>query len=95
MKLNSGKNIVFEGVDAVGKTTLCNHLCNFLSTTNVPFKQFHFPGKENGTLGGLVNDIHHSHSAKFGIDDINPCSLQLLHVAAHVDTIEASIYCLH
>jgi len=31
------------------------------------------------------------HISEFGVPTIDPCSLQLLHIAAHVDTIESEI----
>lgn len=91
MKKNKGKLIVFEGVDATGRTTLCNELCESLHHENKIVKICHFPGTQQGTLGELVYRIHHSHSSEFGVQTIDPCSVQLLHVAAHVDTIEAEI----
>lgn len=89
--MKRGKLIVFEGVDAVGKTTLSNDLCSYLSNLGTPFKRCQFPGKEQGTLGELVYKIHHSHKEDFSISEITPCSLQLLHIAAHIDTIESKI----
>lgn len=51
---------------------------------------FAFPGKEEGTLGKHVYDIHRDPRA-LGIDFINQTSLQLLHVAGHIDAIESRI----
>lgn len=91
MKANRGRLIVFEGVDAAGKTTLCNELCESLRRENKPVRLCHFPGTQRGTLGELVYRIHHLHSSEFGVPTIVPCSLQLLHIAAHVDSIESQI----
>ena len=91
MKANRGRLIVFEGVDATGKTTLCNELCLSLLSEQKPVRRCHFPGKQQGTLGELVYRIHHLHRSEFGVATITPCSLQLLHIAAHVDTIETEI----
>lgn len=91
MKASRGKLIVFEGVDAAGKTTLCNELYETLRREQKPIRQCHFPGKKQGTLGELVYRIHHTHSSEFGVSSIDPCSLQLLHIAAHVDAIESEI----
>lgn len=82
---------MFEGVDAVGKTSLCNDLCQSLEKRHLPLHRVHFPGKESGTLGELIYQIHHRHADKFGIPGLSPCALQLLHIAAHVDIIETTI----
>jgi len=91
MNANRGRLIVFEGVDASGKTTLCNELFEFLRREHKTVRLCHFPGKQEGTLGELVYRLHHLHSSEFGVPTIDPCSLQLLHIAAHVDTIESEI----
>ncbi len=83
--------IVFEGVDAAGKTTLCNELCEALRKDHKPVRLYHFPGTQQGTLGELVYRIHHLHSSEFGVATIDACSLQLLHIAAHIDAIESQI----
>jgi thymidylate kinase len=49
-----------------------------------------FPGKEAGTLGQHVYELHHD-PARFGISALSAASLQLLHVAAHIDAIETRI----
>lgn len=91
MNANRGSLIVFEGVDAAGKTTLCKELCSSLNRGNRLARQCHFPGKRKGTLGELVYRIHHLHSSEFKVSTIDPCSLQLLHIAAHIDAIESEI----
>jgi len=89
--LEKGRLIVFEGVDAAGKTALCNELCDTLLKKQIPVQRNHFPGKTPGTLGEVVYRIHHDHEKQFGVSSIIPCALQLLHIAAHVDVIKSSI----
>jgi thymidylate kinase len=90
-RTNKGRLIIFEGVDAVGKTTLSEELCTYLISKKLPVRLCHFPGSEEGTLGELVYRIHHLHDSEFGITRIEPCSLQLLHISAHVNAIEYEI----
>jgi thymidylate kinase len=49
-----------------------------------------FPGKDPGTLGWLVDRIHHKQQ---GIDliGLSELSLQALHIAAHLDHIETRV----
>ena len=61
-----------------------------LSKRGVRSEYFSFPGREPGTLGRLVYEVHHDPS-KFGIRSMNPTSLQVLHIAAHLDAIEGHI----
>lgn len=91
MQDRQGRLIVFEGVDAAGKTTLCDDLQDHLRDRGLPVKRYHFPGKTPGTLGELVYRIHHHHSDEFAIPSLHPCALQLLHIAAHIDSIETAI----
>ena len=81
-----GRLIVFEGPDSVGKTTLAKALVDELIRRGVPCEYFSFPGRAPGTLGRLVYGVHHD-PGEFGIDHIEPASLQVLHVAAHLDAI--------
>ena len=87
----SGRLIAFEGVDATGKTTLCSKLFSALTSRQQSARLFHFPGNERGTLGELVYRIHHDHQEEFGICQIDPSALQVLHIAAHIDAIQRSI----
>jgi dTMP kinase len=91
MMKKKGRLIVFEGVDAAGKTTLCEELCVDLANKGIPVQRIHFPGKDPGTLGELVYRIHHQYWNKFNIPNISPCALQVLHIAAHIDAIETKI----
>lgn len=81
---------VFEGPDGVGKTTVVNEVKNRLCEAGVKCASLSFPGKEPGTLGFHIYKLHHAPD-EFGISDITPLSLQLLHVAAHIDSIQRKI----
>lgn len=86
----AGNLVVLEGADGAGKTALARALHDCLCTSGLRCQRFAFPGAEDGTIGKLVYDLHHSPSA-FGIAAITPASLQTLHVAAHVDAIQTRI----
>ena len=85
-----GKLIVLEGPDGVGKSTLSERLTNRLRETGIVCEHLAFPGRQRGSLGSLVYDLHHE-APRLGLGDVNPTSLQLLHIAAHVDAIEGHI----
>ena len=85
-----GKLIVLEGPDGVGKSTLSGRLTNRLRETGILCEQLAFPGRQPGSLGSLVYDLHHE-APGLGLGDVSPTSLQLLHIAAHVDAIEGRI----
>lgn len=85
-----GRLFVFEGPDGVGKTTLISHLrCKLEALDLLPIT-LSFPGNDLGTLGRLVYDLHHD-SALLGVKRIPALSLQLMHVAAHIDAIDNQI----
>ena len=86
----AGKLIVLEGPDGVGKTTIALALKTYFRSQNVPVEYMAFSGKKQGTLGNLVYDIHHNVQS-YRINKIAAASLQLLHVAAHIDEIENRI----
>lgn len=92
MTMNSeiGKLFVFEGPDGSGKSTLSRAFARELNAWGFCCDWFSFPGTEIGTLGKHVYDIHHDPGTA-GIKKLNPTSVQLLHIAAHVDTIETRI----
>ena len=85
-----GRLFVFEGVDGVGKSTLSQLFIEHLRRSHLSSELISFPGNESGTLGRHIYEIHHRPD-RFGVISINPTSLQLLHVAAHLDTIEKRI----
>jgi len=86
----AGKLFILEGPDGVGKTTLAKALFERIWESGVDCSLFAFPGNEEGTLGKHVYQIHHI-PASFGIKTISPTSIQILHVAAHVEAIETVI----
>jgi dTMP kinase len=90
MKMSRGKLIIFEGPDGVGKSTLVSACAKAAEAKGDPVLSMSFPGKEVGSLGKAVYELHHD-LKKFGLTSIHPLSLQLLHVAAHVDVIESKI----
>jgi thymidylate kinase len=81
-----GRLVVLEGPDGVGKSTLSKAVTVILESRGVPCKLTSFPGREDGTLGRHVYSLHHD-PAEYGIKSLSPESLQLLHVAAHLDSI--------
>lgn len=85
-----GKLIVFEGPDAVGKSTLVQYLKTLLEQDQLSNEILSFPGDRPGTIGKLVYDLHHD-PGKFGIEQISPLGLQALHIAAHLDAITQTI----
>jgi Thymidylate kinase len=84
-----GKLIAFEGIDHVGKTTLVDLIYQKLVLEGLKCVTFSFPGKEPRSLGALVYDIHHNTNKYF--DDLTMESLQLLHIAAHIDCLKQKI----
>lgn len=85
-----GKLYVFEGPDGVGKTELSVRFTSLLEEQGVRAKRLGFPGMDEGTLGKLVHNLHHAPES-FNVRSMAPASLQLLHVAAHLDGIENTI----
>ncbi len=85
-----GKLIVFEGPDAVGKSTLVQYLRILLKQERLSNEILSFPGDRPGTIGKLVYDLHHA-PGKFGIEQISSIGLQALHIAAHLDAITQTI----
>ena len=87
---NSGRLIVFEGWDGSGKTTLAKLCCDLLNSQGKEAHYLAFPGQMRGTLGLHIHKLHHDPTYA-AIDVIHPASLQILHIAAHVDSIESTI----
>lgn len=81
--------IAFEGPDGVGKSSLVETLQNILTRRGISTQLSSFPGKNAGSIGKLVYQIHHnprSHNVK----KISPTALQALHIAAHIDYLETT-----
>jgi thymidylate kinase len=81
-----GQLLVFEGPDGVGKSTLAQEVSSALATRGIGCECLSFPGREVGSLGWHIYQLHHE-PERFGVKGIPPTSLQLLHVAAHLDAI--------
>lgn len=81
---------VFEGPDGVGKTTIAKGVADRLIASKIDCLYLSFPGKEKNTLGNLVYNLHHDPKS-FQIENMSPISLQMLHIAAHVDCISTRI----
>lgn len=82
---------VFEGIDNVGKTTIIQALKKRIDkVAKIDCINISFPGHEPRTLGNLVYQIHHNEEQYFNIP-INEASLQLLHVASHIDLIQRKL----
>lgn len=91
MTTTAGRLIVLEGPDAAGKSSLVESVAVKLKEGNgAPVDVLSFPGRTSGTLGAHVYELHHD-AQRFGITRLPAISLQLLHVAAHLDAIEADI----
>lgn len=82
---------VFEGPDSVGKSTISAAFVEKLRVASShPVHHWSFPGRNEGTLGLLVYRLHHA-PKELGVNSITPASVQALHIAAHIDAIEARI----
>lgn len=81
---------MFEGPDGVGKTALATAFAEHLTGRGATCDFMSFPGHEEGTLGHLVYRLHHDPGG-FGIRSVRPTSVQVLHIAAHIDAIETRI----
>lgn len=86
----SGRLVVFEGPDGVGKTTLIDGFAKLRRSQGDQVVVAGFPGRTPGTLGHHIYRLHHDPDA-FNIERLEPSSLQVLHVAAHIDTISRVI----
>lgn len=85
-----GQLIVLEGIDHVGKSSLAQKLFCALQKNDCFLNLYQYPGKEEGTLGKLVYDIHHQKCPSVS-QPIDPLGLQYLHIAAHIDLLKRQI----
>jgi thymidylate kinase len=85
-----GQLFIFEGPDGVGKTELSGRFTSMLKNRGIPSQLLSFPGKQDGTIGKLVYQIHHD-PRSFGVAKVSSSSMQLMHIAAHIDAIENTI----
>jgi thymidylate kinase len=85
-----GHLFVFEGPDGVGKSALAKLLFDKLHITSLDCELCAFPGREPGTLGRLVYELHHT-PLSLGVNSLSATALQAAHVAAHIDAIESRI----
>ncbi len=81
---------IFEGPDCTGKSTLVQKVHNKLKANGIQVEYISFPGNEKNTLGKHIYELHHK-PRRFGIKILDPTSLQVLHIAAHIDIIESKI----
>jgi thymidylate kinase len=82
-----GQLIVFEGPDESGKTTVSKQLATALEARGQSCLWLAFPGHEPNTLGAEIYALHHD--PRFAAAPA--LSVQLLHVAAHVEAIQLRI----
>lgn len=85
-----GSLFVFEGPDGVGKSALAGLLFDTLTATSLDCELLTFPGREPGTLGRFVYELHHA-PHQVGVSGVSSSALQAAHIAAHIDAIEARI----
>lgn len=90
MNENGGQIYIFEGIDNVGKSTVMDKVSEKLELKGYDISKYSFPGKEEGTLGSLVYDIHHE-QGKYFKEELNPISLQILHIAAHIELLQKKL----
>jgi dTMP kinase len=88
--VNRGLLLVLEGADGVGKSTTVRGVAERLRSLAIRHSVLTFPGREAGTLGKVVYDIHHD-EVRFGITAMSAAAKQALHIAAHLDVIERRI----
>lgn len=89
-KENRGILVIFEGIDHVGKSTIVDMVGKVLTENKQSNTQYSFPGKKEGTLGRLIYDLHHD-KGSIKSEFIDNESKQILHVAAHIDTLKKDI----
>ena len=86
-RVRPGRLIIFEGPDESGKTTVSKLLAEEIYRRGQKCVWLAFPGAEPGTLGAEIYALHHD--PRFA--KAPALSVQLLHVAAHVEVLERRI----
>lgn len=86
-RVQGGRLIVFEGPDESGKTTVSKLLAEEIYRHGKKCLWLAFPGSEPGTLGAEIYALHHD--SRF--ENVPPLSMQLLHVAAHIEALSRRI----
>ncbi|MDX8527755.1 hypothetical protein RFM68_24960 [Mesorhizobium sp. MSK_1335] len=86
----TGRLVVLEGPNEVGKTTISQALAHWLNERGTRSEVHSFPGRSPGSLGLHVHRLHHT-PREFDVQGVSPTALQALHVAAHLDAIESII----
>ena len=86
-----GRLIVFEGPDGVGKSAIAE-AASPRRSAGVASGASDFPSRarDGGRFGRHIYELHHD-PGRFGIQRLTPESLQLLHIAAHLDAISSRI----
>ena len=77
--------VVVEGSNGIGKSIISKKV-----SKRIGAKYVSFPGHKDGTIGNIVHDIHED-PGKIGVDGISNAGMQVLHTAAHIDTIDNQI----
>lgn len=85
-KSTPGYLFVVEGPDGVGKSTIIEKVVPLLRDEGYIVENLTFPGRDPGTLGKHVYELHHNPGC-FGITEIDQGALQALHISAHIDAI--------
>ena len=83
----SGRLVVFERPNESGKTTVSKLLAEEICRRGQKCVWLAFPGAEPGTLGAEIYALHHD--VRFA--KAPALSVQLLHVAAHIEALERRI----
>jgi thymidylate kinase len=86
--------VVLEGVDGSGKTALFKLVAAYYGQffSNLPLYTDLFPGSHQGTLGEWVYRFHRNQVTRApSTSKVTQPALQLMHIAAHVDSIISRI----
>ena len=91
VQANQGKLFVFEGAHNCGKTTLSQKFAERLAgASNGAVIWRAFPGRQQGTLGALIYDLHHR-PENYLEKKPSALAIQALHIAAHIDNIQSEL----